>query len=143
MRLQNEMGELIQNLDKKFTRWDIYRTADRAWYFTGEEGGEACEIREWSIVDAFELALSFAPLPVVPRPPKTLQRDVFKPTRSGNKWRLLYLGSDCCVSCDTKKAVETAADIMSGHSITEYRNWHVRHGWTLGKKEGVDFRYSH
>lgn len=134
--------KLVGDMDAKFARWDIYRTALGEWHLKGEQSAQTCEITADGFVEAIEEALQWRALPLVPRPRERLCREHFKPKKSGSKWRIAYLGRDCCVQCDTKRAVEALADRQVALSISETDRWESEYGWSREKTEGVDFRWS-
>src|SRR6056297_61469 len=140
--VRSTVRQLVGDMDAKFTRWDIYRTAMGDWHLKGEQSTQVCEITADGFVEAIEEALQWRALPLVPRPRERLYRENFAAKKNGSKWLMTYLGRDCCVECDTKKEAEAYADCRVALSISETDSWESMYGWSRDKTEGVDFRWA-
>ena len=134
--------DLVSKMDEKFTRWDIYRTCLGAWKLKAEQATQTCEIESDDFVAAMEEALTWRALPLVPRPPSMLYRELFALKKNGSKWRVTYGGSDCCIQVDTKKEAEAFIDRQVAMSKSECDGWEINYGWSRDKVEGVDFRWA-
>jgi len=137
-----ELKELQDQIEAKFQRWNVWRTAGKEWHFEGVQSGVGFSINCGTVSEAFEAALKWVPLPVVPRAPMVLSPDGFRFVKSGSKWRVLYTSRDCGVSVRTKTEAAEFADRARLRSEEAYDKWRQIHGWTDFKTEGVDFRYS-
>lgn len=139
--VQSLVRQLVVDMDAKFTRWDVYRTATGDWRLKGEQSAQVCEVTANGFVEAIQQALQWRALPLVPRPRDRLYREGFAAKKHGNKWRMTYLGRDCYVQCNTKKEVESYADRQVALSISAAESWESLYGWSRDKVEGVDFRW--
>lgn len=138
--------QLVGEMDVKFTRWHIYRTAMGDWHLKGEQSTQVCEITADGFVEAIKKALQWRALPLVPRPQERLNRDGFRVTKiSGDsrrgKWLVSYLGNDRG-RFFTKKEAEAFADRQTEFSRAAADGWEISYGWARGKSEGVDFRWA-
>jgi len=137
-----ELEGMVLAMDAKFRKWDVYRSAFGEWILTAEDqGGQVFREANPQFVMALTKALCWVPLPLVPRRPQRLYRAGFVAKKSGSKWRIDYEGRDAGVLCGTKKQVEEYADRAVARSVFDSDIWDATHGWTIGKTEGVDFRY--
>ena len=140
--LATEVEHIHSAMDEKFSKWDIYRSASREWVLTAEmPTGQTFRETNFYYIMVLAKALEWIPLPLVPRPPQRLYRNAFTPQKNGSKWRVKYLDQDCGVQCGTKKEVEEFADRQVARSNFDADIWDATHGWTVGKVEGVDFRW--
>lgn len=140
--VESIVRQLVGDMDVKFTRWDIYRTAMGDWHLKGVQATQVCEITADGFVEAMQEALQWRALPLVPRPRERLYRENFQTKKNGSKWRMTYLGRDCYVQCDTKREAEAYADRQVALSISETDSWESMYGWSRDKTEGVDFRWA-
>lgn len=140
--VQSIVRGLVGDMDVKFTRWDIHRTAMGEWHLKGEQSTQVCELTADGFVEAIQQALEWRALPLVPRPRERLYRENFQAKKNGSKWRMTYLGRDCCVQCDTKRETHDYADRQVALSISEADSWESMYGWSRDKTEGVDFRWA-
>jgi len=137
-----QVDEIHSAMDQKFVKWDVYRSAGREWVLTAEmPTGQTFHETNSQYVMVLVKALCWVPLPLVPRPPQKLCRNGFVIAKLGPKWRAAYDGRDCGVSCGTKREVEQFADRAVARSNLDSDIWDATHGWTIGKTEGVDFRW--
>lgn len=134
--------KLVGDMDIKFSRWDIYRTAMGDWHLKAEQSTQICELNADGFVEALERALQWRALPLVPRQRERLYRENFKSKKNGGKWRVTYLGRDCYVQFSTKREAESYADRQVELSISETDSWESMYGWSREKTEGVDFRWA-
>lgn len=133
---------LIGEMDMKFTRWDIWRTAMGEWHVKGEQSTQPFELTADGFTEALELALNWRALPLVPRPHERLYRNGFQSRKNGSKWRVSYLDRDCYIQVDTKREAEAYADRQVALSISETDSWESMYGWSRNKTEGVDYRWA-
>ncbi len=141
MTVHEELKSLEQQIDAKFKQWDVWRTAGKEWHFKGEQEGAHFSVTLPTISEAFCAALEWIPLPSVPRCPRLLSSYLFKPAKSGTKWRLNYDDRDFGIEVKTKREAEEAAERFCQRSATAFAEWQSQYSWTLTKTEGVDFRY--
>lgn len=137
-----QVQQLIEGMDHKFTRWDIYRAALGHWCLRAEQLTQICEINKDNFVEVLQEALEWRALPLVPRPKERLYREHFKPKKDGSKWRMTYLNRDIYISVSTKREAEAFADRQAAQSKVDCDAWESEYSWTRDKVEGVDFRWA-
>ena len=142
MSIHEQLKQLERDVDAKFSKWTAWPTVLKEWHFNGEQNGSKFSVNCQTISEAFEAALEWRPLPVVPCPPRQLFQGRFRVVKSGTKWRLLYDNQDVGVQVNTKREAGEAVDKFCQRSIVAYSQWNHTHGWVLVKNEGVDFRYA-
>lgn len=140
--LATPVRSLIGEVDIKFTRWDIYRTALGEWHFKGEQSTQVCELSADGFVEALEQALQWRALPLVPRPKELMYHYGFCVVKHGAKWRVKYMEKDCCVQFNAKRDAESWIERQVALSKSAFDSWECMYGWSYGKTEGVDFRYA-
>jgi hypothetical protein len=140
--MQSDVDALAAVLDERYGKdgWALWRAAIGGWVVKLD-----CDKSTHSkptIGQALQLAIDHKPLPVVPRRPSLFSADgasIYKSGRSG--WRVEYKDRDRGVLLKTKKLAEQWAKQEEERADKAYEDWMANHGWTLGKQEGVDFRY--
>ncbi len=128
----------IETLDAKYSRWDLWRTALKAWCVKID--GEV--ISGDTIEEALAKAAEFKQLPKIPRCPSVLWREKFAAVKSGSKWNLTYQGNVWFGNIATKKAAESAADGFVERANKAFEDWRASFGRISMGVEGVDFRYA-
>ena len=140
--MQSDVDAMVASLDGKYGPygWSMWRAAIGGWVVKLD-----CDKSTHSkptIGQALQLAVDHKPLPVVPRRPSLFSAAgaiVYK-VRGGG-WGVEYKGRDCYVWLPTKKMAEQWAKQNEDRVDKAYDAWMTNHGWTVGKQEGVDFRY--
>jgi hypothetical protein len=139
--MQSDVDEMAATLDGKYgpDGWAMWRAAIGGWVVKIESD------KSWhsqpTISQALQLAIDHTPLPVVPRRPSIFSASGTIVQRSYAGFRVGHNKRDCGVSLKTKKLAEQWAKDQEKQSWEAYDDWMANHGWTLGKQEGVDFRY--
>ena len=140
--MASDVDAMVSTLDERYGKngWDMWRAAIGGWVVKIES--DKSTHSKPTIGQALQWAIDHKPLPVVPRRPSLFSADgadIYKAGKRG--WRVEYRGRDCCVWLDTKKLAEQWAKQEEERADKAYENWMANYGWTLGKQEGVDFRY--
>ena len=139
--MASDVDALVSTLDERYCMdgWAMWRAAIGGWVVKLE-----CDQSTHSkptISQALQAAIDYTPLPVVPRRPSLFSAAMAREYKSGNGWRVKYQGRDCGVLLPKKKLANDWAIHEDKRSLEAYNAWMANHGWTLGKQEGVDFRY--
>lgn len=139
-------SRLASQLDAKFVRWDCYRGMSGDWLVNGESHGSGHKDVNTAgpdLITAMQAAVDFVVLPRVPRRPTVYLANGFAPVKMPSGWGLQYAGEPwfgLCVA--TKKRAVEAGQKIAARSQADHAEWMDKHGWTLSKTEGVDFRWS-
>jgi hypothetical protein len=138
----SDVDEMVSTLDERYGRhnWNLWSASIGGWVVKLNK--EKTSHYGDTIGEALQAAIDHKPLPVVPRRPSLffyLDADIYKAGSSG--WRIKFDCRDCGACFKTKKAAQQWARQEEERSVSSYNNWVDNHGWTLGKQEGVDFRY--
>jgi len=137
----SDVDALASTLDGKYgpDGWSLWLTAIGGWVVKLE-----CDKSTHSkptISQAIRAAIDHKPLPVVPRRPSLFSASGADIYKSASLWRVRYDGRDCCVGARTKRAAWDWCEMTEYANKKAIENWEANYGWTLGKQEGVDFRY--
>ena len=136
------VGQLESGVTAKFKTWDLYRAALGGWRFVGAVDSQRCEISACGIVEALTRAITWQPLPVVPRPVKWVYRADCGLRKEGRRWIVQYHGSPVGSPWIARKQdAERWADAWVESTNRRAAQWRAEYGWTEGKTEGVDFRW--
>jgi hypothetical protein len=140
--MASDVDALVATLDGKYgpDGWSMWRAAIGGWVVKLES--DKSTHSRGTISQALQGAVNHKPLPVVPRMPGlffAVGASIYKSGRSG--WRVEYKDRDCGVLLKNKKLAEQWAKQNEERVDKAYEDWMANHGWTLGKQEGVDFRY--
>ena len=140
--MASDVDALVATLDGKYglDGWSMWRAAIGGWVVKLES--DKSTHSRGTISLALQGAVNHKPLPVVPRRPSLFSASgatVYKV--SGGGWGVEFQGHDCCVWLPTKKMAEQWAKQEEERADKVYEDWMANYGWTLGKQEGVDFRY--
>ena len=138
----SDVDALACVLDERYGMdgWAMWRATIGGWVVKIES--DKSTHSKPTISQALKAAIDYKPLPVVPRRPSLFSADgagIYKAGKRG--WRVEYRGRDCCVWLETKKMAEQWAKQEEERADKAYEDWMANYGWTLGKQEGVDFRY--
>jgi len=137
----SDVDALAATLDERYGKngWDMYRGI---FFWIARIHKDGSTHQGDTISQALQLAIDHKPLPMVPRRPSIFSASgaiVYK-VRGGG-WGVEYKGRDCYVWLPTKKLAEQWAKQEEERADKAYEDWMTNHGWTLGKQEGMDFRY--
>lgn len=138
------VGQLESGISAKFKTWDLYRAALGGWRFVGEVDSQRCEISACGIVEALTRAITWRPLPVVPRQVKRVSRQDCSVRQSGRRWMVEHCGDLIpapYAGFGTKRKAEEWLDQWVTNRNLAADQWRAEYGWTEGKTEGVDFRW--
>jgi hypothetical protein len=140
--MASDVDALVAVLDERYGRhnWNLWSASIGGWVVKLNK--EKTSHYGDTIGEALQAAIDYKPLPVVPRRPSLFSADgagIYKAGKRG--WRVEYRGRDCCVWLETKKMAEQWAKQEEERADKAYEDWMANYGWTLGKQEGVDFRY--
>lgn len=140
MSITQTIETLIEAMDDKFDRWDMWRTIEKQWHIKACEAEQAYEANTGGLVEAFEAALKWQPLPLVPRPMKRLDRSEFRVFKSGDRWAIEYEGRPAGSMRLKRDAVQRIEDLVD-EAERAAGEWNREYGWTTYATEGVDFVY--
>ncbi len=137
----SDVDALAATLDERYGMdgWAMWRAAIGGWVVKIES--DKSTHSKPTIGQALQLAIDHKPLPVVPRRPIEFLAANAEIYKSGSLWRVCYNGRDWCVGARTKRAAWDWCEMTEYANKKEIENWEANYGWTLGKQEGVDFRY--
>jgi hypothetical protein len=140
--MASDVDAMAATLDDRYGPggWDLWRAAIGGWVVK-IESDKSTHSRD-TIGQALQAAIDYKPLPVVPRRPSLFFADgasIYESGRSG--WRVEYKDRDRGVLLKTKKLAEQWAKQEEQRSVEAHSSWMTNYGWTVGKQEGVDFRY--
>jgi hypothetical protein len=123
--MASDVDALAATLDERYGMdgWAMWRAAIGGWVVKLES--DKSTHSRGTISLALQGAVNHKPLPVVPRRPSLFSADGADVYKSGSTWRV----------------AEEWAKLHEKHIQQAYDDWMTNHGWTLGKQEGVDFRY--
>jgi hypothetical protein len=103
-----EIEQLIQQLDQVHPGWDIYRSAAKQWCLTVNNSGQKFVATAPAMAEAFAQAISWVPLPLVPKRPDVLSGDDFTTHKDGSKWVIRHYGHFFLGHYPTKKQATEA-----------------------------------
>jgi hypothetical protein len=139
--MQSDVDAMVQTLDERYGMdgWAMWRAAIGGWVVKIES--DKSTHSKPTISQALQAAIDYKPLPVVPRRPSLFSASGADIYKSASLWRVRYDGRDCCVGARTKRAAWDWCEMTEYANKKAIEDWETNHGWTLGKQEGVDFRY--
>jgi|LakMenE18May11ns_1017448.scaffolds.fasta_scaffold9640622_1 hypothetical protein len=139
--MQSDVDAMVQTLDERYGMdgWAMWRAAIGGWVVKIES--DKSTHSKPTISQALQAAIDYKPLPVVPRRPSLFSASGADIYKSASLWRVRYDGRDCCVGARTKRAAWDWCEMTEYANKKAIENWEANYGWTLGKQEGVDFRY--
>jgi hypothetical protein len=140
--MASDVDAIAATLDERYGMdgWAMWRTAIGGWVVK-IESDKSTHSRD-TIGQAMQAAIDHKLLPVVPRKPSLFFADgasIYESGRSG--WRVEYKDRDRGVLLKTKELAKQWAKQEEKRASKAYDDWMDNYGWTLGKVEGVDFRY--
>jgi hypothetical protein len=139
--MASDVDAMVQTLDERYGMdgWAMWRAAIGGWVVKIES--DKSTHSKPTISQALQAAIDYKPLPVVPRRPSLFSASGADIYKSASLWRVRYDGRDCCVGARTKRAAWDWCEMTEYANKKAIENWEANYGWTLGKQEGVDFRY--
>jgi hypothetical protein len=137
----SDVDALVATLDERYGRhnWNLWSASIGGWVVKLNK--EVSSHYGETISEALQAAIDYKPLPVVPRRPIEFLAANAEIYKSASLWRVRYDGRDCCVGARTKRAAWDWCEMAEHANKKATEDWETNHGWTLGKQEGVDFRY--
>jgi hypothetical protein len=138
--MASDVDEMAATLDERYGKngWDMYRGI---FFWIARIDKDGSTHHGDTIGQAIMAAIDHKPLPVVPRRPSLFSASGADIYKSASLWRVRYDGRDCCVGARTKRAAWDWCEMTEYANKKAIENWEANYGWTLGKQEGVDFRY--
>lgn len=133
------VDELAKKIESKFDRFDVWRSALGQWVVKIERWPDSHSITSDSLQNAMEAAEAYQFLPRVPRRQKPIDVDGAKIVKTNGSWLASgYFGS---IRRSTKKEAIEAVHQLKLIVDQQIEDWDRDYGWTVGKVEGVDFRW--
>jgi len=140
--MKYSVNELVELVDRKFDGdWNLWRTALGEWHISAKRTEGDFAATKPTIEEALEAAISWEPLPRVPREIPKLYRELFAIVKDGAKWRVEYKSRDLGVLLKRKRDAVDYIERVVEHSSQKAREWQSQYGWTRSATEGVDFEY--
>ena len=139
--MSSDVDAMVATLDERYGRhnWNLWSASIGGWVVKLNK--EKTSHYGDTIGEALQAAIDYKPLPAVPRRPIEFLAANAEIHKSGSLWRVCYNGRDCCFGAKTKRAAWDWCEMTEYANKKAIENWMANHGWTLGKQEGVDFRY--
>ena len=141
-----DVQQLIDKLDSKAPQqWDVYRAALGHWVAKIKLSGQTYETSNNLLGAALTEILEWVPLPVVPRRKPVINVDdcsYEKGSYGQRPWEIRWAGRSLGPPFATKKDAQTYAALCADRSSEAAEEWIEHYGWSLGKIEGVDFRFA-
>jgi hypothetical protein len=134
--------QLVNELDNKFARWDLWRTADKRWVVKVEQATQQETFDSEDMGEAMLNALQWRALPLAPRPQRRMTIEGFEVRKNGSYWALYYDGQFMGGGIKTKREAMKAADKWVERSNMSADEWDANYSWTETQTEGVDFRWA-
>ena len=137
----SDVDAMAATLDERYGAygWSMWRAAIGGWVVKIES--DKSTHSKPTISQALQLAIDHNPLPVVPRRPSIFSASGAIVCKRAGGWGVEYQGRDCHLLAGTKKLAQQWVKHEEERSWKACEDWMTNHGWTLGKQEGVDFRY--
>lgn len=132
------VDELIAELDARFPKWELWRTADREWACRSAVGDQVQGAASLEL--ALKSLLYYKPLPRIPRRPTLLMLDRFGVKKEGSKWLLQYDSRFYSRNYRTRTEAWSSARQAVELSSQYCAKWADKYSEIVASgKEGIDF----
>lgn len=132
------VDELIAELDARFPKWELWRTADKEWACRSAVGDPVQGAASLEL--ALKSLLYYKPLPRIPRRPTLLTLDMFEVKKLDGKWAIECQHRPYFWNIETRKKAMAIADQAVEHSSKRCADWANKYSEIVASgKEGIDF----